>query len=324
MNRQTVYAIALGAGIAAGLMSLAGLRPSAISLPLLIAAPLPVYVASLGWGTTAGIIAAIAATAAGLVWHGIAAAAVTAGLLFAPAALAGHLANLAQPDPQGKGLVWYPLSGILLRLAASVGVGFVIAGVALGYEANDITNAFVGLFREVLSAEPGTTVPDEEMLQQSARTYAAMLPAVVPAMWLMAHVLVMHIAAVITARSGQLARPPEDIAANVRLPSSALAIPALGIAAMLLLPSPGYEIGAIATGVGVAAFALSGIAELHVVTRGRPARNILLFFAWLTLVVFGFPVFVFAAMGVARSLRPAPSNLPPPGSPGPGGIIKKH
>jgi hypothetical protein len=324
MNRQTAYAIALGAGIAAGLMALAGLRPSAISLPLLIAAPLPVYVASLGWGTTAGIIAAIVATAAGLLWHGVAAAAVTAGLLFAPAALAGHLANLAQPDPQGKGLIWFPLSGILLRLMGSIGVGFVIAGIALGYEANDVTAAFVGLFREVLTADPGAEIPSEEMLVQSARTYAAMLPAVVPAMWLMAHVLVMHIAAVITARSGLLARPPEDIAANMRLPSAALAVPALGLAGMMMLPSPGYEISAIAAGVGIAAFALSGIAELHVVTRGRPSRGIVLFFAWLTLVVFGFPVFVFAAMGVARSLRAAPSNLPPPGTPGPGGIIKKH
>lgn len=324
MNRQTVYAIAFGAGIAAGLMSLAGLRPSAISLPLLIAAPLPVYVASLGWGTAAGVVSALVATAAALLWHGVAAAAVTAGLLFAPAALAGHLANLAQPHPQGQGMIWFPLTGILLRLAGSIGAGFVIAGVALGYHPDDVTSAFVGLFREVLATDPGAAVPDEALLEQSARTYAAMLPAVIPAMWLMAHVLVMHIAAVITARSGLLARPAEDIAANLRLPKAALAIPLLGVAGMAMLPSPAYEISAIAAGVGIAAFALSGIAELHVVTRGRPARGIVLFFSWLTLLIFGFPVFVFAAMGVARSLRPANTTQPPPGASGPSGIVKRN
>ncbi len=101
MNKQTVYAIAIGAGIAAGLMAIAGLRPSAFSLPLFIGAPFAVYVASLGWGTASGVIAAVVATGAALLWHGPAAAAVTAGLLFAPAALAGHLANLARPAPNG-------------------------------------------------------------------------------------------------------------------------------------------------------------------------------------------------------------------------------
>ncbi len=318
MNRQTIYLTAIGAGIAAGLMALAGLRPSAISLPLLIAAPLAVYVASLGWGTAAGIIAAVVASCLALVWHGPVALAVTAGLLFAPAALAGHLANLAQPSGNGPGLIWYPLSGILLRLMLSIGVGFVIAGAALDYSASEVTGAFVGLFRELMTANPDATMPPDDMLQQSAQTYAALLPAVVPAMWLMAHVLVMHVSAVITRRSGLLARPPEDIAANVRLPSSALIIPLAGIAGMMMAPSPLYEICAVATGVGIAGFALSGIGELHLVTRGRPARQVVLFFAYLTLIIFGFPVFVFAAMGVARSLKPAPASQPPRGPSGTG------
>lgn len=322
MNKQTVYAIAFGAGIAAGLMAIAGLRPSAFSLPLFIAAPFAVYVASLGWGTAAGAIAAVVAAGAALLWHGPAAAAVTAGLLFAPAALAGHLANLARPAPNGTGMDWYPISGIVLRLMASVGVGFVIAGAALGYDTNEVADAFVGLFRELTASDPSVTPPSDEVLQQSARTYAALLPAVIPAMWLFSHVLVMHIAAIVTARSGLLARPAEDIAANVQLPAWAIAVPSFGIAGMMLLGSPLYEVCAIAAGIGIAGFALTGLAELHVSTRGKPARSIVLFFAWLTLVIFGFPIFIFAAMGVARSLRRAPPSQPPAGSSGPGGIAK--
>ena len=85
-----------------------------------------------------------------------------------------------------------------------------------------------------------------------------------------------------------------------------------------MAPSPLYEICAVATGVGIAGFALSGIGELHLVTRGRPARQVVLFFAYLTLIIFGFPVFVFAAMGVARSLKPAPASQPPRGPSGTG------
>lgn len=315
---QAAIFIAIAAGLASGLMAIAGLRATPFALPLLIIAPAAVYIASLGWGTIAGLVAAVAASALGLFWHGPAALAVVAGLLFAPAALAGHLANLAQPDAVRGGLSWFPVSQVLLRLMGALGAGFVIAGLAMGYEAASVIDAFEALFAEVMKANPDGAAPDGELVKQSAAFYAAMLPAVVPGMWLLAHVLVMHFAAVVTARSGLLARPPEDIAQTAGLPRLALAIPLLGIAGMAAFASPYYEIAAIATGLGVAGFGLVGLAELHLSTRGRPSRQMILFFSYLLLIVFGFPILVLAVTGAVRCLR-RPAVMPPPnGSAGPG------
>jgi hypothetical protein len=322
MNRQTAIAIAFAAGMAGGLMSLAGLRPTAFSLPLLIVAPAAIYIASLGWGTVAGIIAAATATGIGFIWHGPAAIAVTGALLFAPAALAGHLANLAQPNPNGQGLLWYPLSDMLFRLMMALFVGFVIAGIAIGYERQEIAGAFSEFFREIMAAD-GAQPPSDEAIRQTAEAYAAMLPGVISGILLLAHVLVMHFSAVITARSGLLARPPEDLAANISLPKSALAIPGAGLFGIFFLGSPAFEIASLAAGLGIAGFALVGLGELHVSTRGRPARSAILFFSYLLLVVFGFPVFVLAVMGALRTLKGPAQNSLPPGSNGNGRSLPK-
>ncbi len=323
MSRQAAIGIAIAAGLASGLMALAGLRPTPFALPLLVAAPVAVYIASLGWGTLAGIISAVVASALSL-WHGPQAMVIVAGLLFAPAAFAGHLANLAQPDPNGPGLLWYPLSKVLLRLMAALGVGFVLAGIAMGYDAETVNAAFRELFREILAANPDGTPLSEEVIAQSAATYAALLPAVIPGMWLLAHVLVMHFSAVVAARSGQLARPPEDIAMTAMLPAAAIALPVVGIAAMLFLPSPGYEIAAVATGLGFAGFCLTGLAEMHVSTRGRPGRRVLLAAAYVALILFGFPILVFALMGMTRSLRRSSTMPPRDGAAGPGNRPSIH
>ena len=311
MFKQRTLAIAIIAGLAAGLMALAGLRPSPIAMALLIAAPAAIYIASLGWGNLAGVVAAAIAASAALAWHGAPGFVIAGGLLFFPAALAGHLANLGQPDAAGKAMIWFPLSGILLALMAAIGIAFVVAGFALDYQPAAVSIAFKALFKELIAANAGLEVPPEAMLEQSAAAYTKMLPAVIPGVWLLVHVLVMHFSAMITARSGLLARPAEDIAANTRLPAAALVIPLAGLAGMAILASPFAEICAVAAGIGIAGFALTGIAELHLKTRGWPGRAATLFFAYFLLIVFGLPAIIFAIMGAARSLRNPVQNRPP-------------
>ena len=59
MNSNIALLIGLLAGLAAGLMVLAGFAGGSVSLVLIFASPAAVYIASLGWGTIAGIVAAI-------------------------------------------------------------------------------------------------------------------------------------------------------------------------------------------------------------------------------------------------------------------------
>jgi hypothetical protein len=308
MSRQAIIGIAIAAGLASGLMAAAGFRPTPLAMPLLIGAPLAVYIASLGWGPVAGSIAALGGSAVVLGWHGPEALVIASGLLFVPAAVAGHLANLAQPAPSGSGMIWYPLPMLLLRLMAVLALGFIASGIVMGYEPQSVIEAFKQIFREIMASDPALEMPSDELIARNAAAYAAMLPAVVPGMMLLAHVLVMHFAAIIASRSGLLARPAEDLATTFVLPRFALAIPLAGFAAMVALPHPAYEIAAIAAGLGTAAFALGGLAELHRATRGRPGRQALLAIAYLTLVVFGFPVLIFAVMGAVRTLRRAPQS----------------
>jgi len=312
MQTKTI-AIGLFAGVAAGLMAAAALRPGAFVLPMLFAAPAAVYMASLGWGTVAGALAAIAAAVVAGFMSGPPAALSVAALFFVPAAWAGHLANLAQPAPDGRGLVWFPLSGILLRLAAALVSGFIVTGVVLGYDPVEIETALRELLAEIVKAGGG--VADDAAIAGSARAYIALLPAVVPGMWLMLHVLVMHLSAIVTARSGVLARPAEDIAATLTLPPAFVGAVAAAGGGMIVLPSPGYEIAALVFGAGVAALALVGLAQVHLNSRGKPGRGLLLALTYGLLVVLGFPALVLAVFGAIRCMRGPVAPPPPPALP---------
>jgi hypothetical protein len=126
----------------------------------------------------------------------------------------------------------------------------------------------------------------------------------------MLHVLVMHLSAMIVRQSGRLARPAEDIAATANLPVEALALPVAGITGMVLFAGPAYEIAAVAAGIGTAGFGLIGLAELHYVSRGRPGRGVMLFVSYLVLVLFSFPLLVFAGIGARRAIKRR-NRMPP-------------
>lgn len=315
MSQIKAPAIGLFAGIAAGLMALAALRPGAFVLPMLFAAPAAVYIASLGWGTIAGAIAAVIGAGIAVAVEGPQPAIVIAALFFLPAAWAGHLANLARPSETGPGLDWFPVSGILLRLMAALFGGFVVAGIALGYDPAVVTKMLTEFFTEVVRSGEGAV--DDATLEANARAYVALMPAVIPAMWLLLHVLVMHLSAIVTARSGVLARPAEDIAATANLPLAVVGAAAGALVGMTVLPSPGYEVAAIGAGLAIAGLGLVGLAQLHYASRGKPGRGIMLFLSYFVLVVFGLPILVLAVIGALRAFRgiQTPPPLPPGGSP---------
>lgn len=115
--------------------------------------------------------------------------------------------------------------------------------------------------------------------------------------------------------SGLLPRPWPDLPSSLRL--SRFAFAALGVALLLCLAPGAARVMAasVATGLMVA-FALSGLAALHGLTRGRSSRPVILgsFYA-LCLALFPWPLVLAAGLGladVARPLRraPAPSNQP--------------
>jgi len=308
MNARNAILIGLLAGLAGGLMTLAGMRAGLAALPLMFAAPLAVYVASLGWGTVAGFLAAAVAILINAFDGALPAAAVTGVLLFLPAAWAGHLANLAQPDASGRGLEWYPLSRILAWLMAAVAAGFILTGWIAGIDAAVIADDLARALREIVAAQGDA--PPQFDIDQAARLYSIVVIAVMPALWLTLHVLVFQIAAAVTRRSGRLARPAQDIAAEASLPPAALIVPVAGLAGMFLTDGAVREIAAVLAGVGIAGFALVGLAEIHFASRGRPGRMLLLIGCYLLIPLFSLALVVFAAIGARRSLRRAAAGGP--------------
>lgn len=316
MIKQNGIIIGLLAGIAAGLMMLAAMRAGPAMIIMLFAAPAAIYMASLGWGTVAGIGAATTACVIAFFAGGPAAAVFSLVLLFGPAAWTGHLANLGQPSADGKSTIWFPIDMIFLRLVVMIAIGFVVLGLIFGYDSATIEEGMLELLREFVGSQSDANLTDEG-LQRSARLYAAMVPVILPAMWVFLHVTVFYVSAAIVRQSGKLARAKDDIPATANLPFAFVGLPLAGIVGMYVAGSPIYEIAAVMTGAGLAAFSLTGLAELHLTSRGKPSRPALLFAVYAFIFAFTLPLLFFAALGVLRSwrMRPPPSPTNPPSNP---------
>lgn len=309
MRQATNWIIGLLAGIAGGLMALAEPTTVSMGLILLFVAPMAIYIAALGWGTVCGLVAAIAATLVSSYGGDLASPVATGTLLFLPAAWAGHLANLARRETThnkgngaGETILWFPLSGILLRLMLALAAGLLLTGWASGFSGEELVRLFTQMMNEAVKSEP--ELANSIDIERVATLYARLTPLVAAALWLLMHVLVMNISAMIVRMSGRLARPAEDIAATVNLPVEVLVMPIAGLVGMVAFSGPLANFGAVFAGVGIAGFALIGLADLHWVSRGRPGRGAILFFSYLALPLFFLlPLAVFAFIGARRSIR---------------------
>jgi hypothetical protein len=310
MNRLSGTIIGILAGIASGLMAIAALRAGTAALAMMFAAPIPVYLASLGWGTAAGFVAAALAAASGMIIGGVKSIVVTAALMFLPAAWVGHLANLGQRGADGT-LIWFPLEKVFFHLAVAVIAGILVMGFVLRYDTAALQQMMLDMMKELASSGRQSPAVTEEGMARSARLYAALIPFLVPMIWLIIHVVIFYLAALIARRSGRLARPRDDIPATANLPFAATGIPLAGIVGMIFSTSPFYEIGAVMAGVGTGAFALVGLAELHLRSMGRPGRNLMLFATYLLLFLFTLPIVILAIMGILRSWRRRMPPMPP-------------
>ena len=110
--------VGIGAGLVAALLFSVVITGSPLSALLYSAAPLPIFIASLGWNHRSGLFA----TAAGALAVAVALAP-TGGIAFAliiglPAWWIAYLALLARTDAQGA-VEWYPLGNLMVWIAAT-------------------------------------------------------------------------------------------------------------------------------------------------------------------------------------------------------------
>jgi hypothetical protein len=306
--KPSAVLIGLLAGFATALLFAGVVVQSSLAIVLSLAAPLPIFIASLGWGSAVGFVAALAA---GVGLGAVTSSPISGALLFAsialPAAVVGHVAGLARPVEAAAGdkpsLDWFPVPRILLAVAAVATLACLFTGWLIGYDPVAIGNELA----EALAAQAGGNEAARAQIQDFARQIVRIIPYLQPAILTLILTVCLYAGAAITRLSGKLARPRDDIpAAAGALPRVALPIFALALAANF---APGVVgiVGAVASGSFGMAFTLAGLAAIHRMTRGSRSRGLILFALYMSIVILTFPLVVATILGLSETARRRPS-----------------
>ncbi|KAB0680659.1 hypothetical protein [Aureimonas leprariae] len=310
--RPSAILIGLLAGFATALLFAGVVVQSSLAIFLSLAAPLPIIIASLGWGSPIGFLAALAA-GGGL---GVVTGSTMSGaLLFAsialPAAVVGHIAGLARPvasDAAGNpALDWFPVPRILLGIALVAILACTFTGWLVGYDPVAVGNEL----GEMFASQVGENEAARTQLQEFARQVVRIIPFLQPALLTLVLATSLYLGGAITRLSGKLARPRDDIPATAgSLPK--LALPLFGLAlAASFAPGAVGMIGAVATGSLGMAFTLSGLAAIHRMTRATRSRGLILFALYMSILFLTFPLVVATVLGLSETAkrRPAPPSI---------------
>ncbi len=309
MNSKTLL-IAVVAGIASAVMAIAAAGLGVAGVPLFLAASLPIYFSALSWGTIAGMAASIVAIIVASTLVGPQAAIIVGLAHTIPASILGHQANLAQPSENGGGMVWYPVSNLLFNLTILIAIGLVIAGFLIGYSEVSLTPAMSEALKEVFRLNPPPVPLSDAEIEAAARKSFSILPFIFSGIWLVVHVLNCHVAGMISRASGFLPRPADDIPLNAGLPKYSLAVFLVALMLSVLLSGVAQQIAATFAGALMMAFALVGLAAFHLRLRGNSGGLPILVLSYLLIVVFYFPLILFAVGGIMRVSTNNSKNLP--------------
>ena len=280
-----VILIGLGAGAAAALMFASVVSGSIAAILLFYLAPLPIFIAALGWGHLAGLIAAAVATAAVTI--------VSSTFFIAVAVIAfgawwlGYCALLARPASSAGALEWYP-AGRLVLWAAVIGTLVVVAAIPnFGMDQQSVQAALRKAYERILRDRSLI-----DMLVVAVPPAAAVFSTVT-------NLLNLWLAARIVKISGRLRRPWPDLPA-LNLPTSSSGLLAAAIVGSFLPDLFGVLSGAFAASL-LMAFAMLGFAVLHAITRGMSARALVLGAVYAATAILGWPVLAISILGLAET-----------------------
>jgi hypothetical protein len=305
--------VGIGAGLVSALLFTVVITGSPLALLLSYVAPLPVFIAALGWNHRAGLVAAAFGTAAVAV-----VLKVPLGIAFAvgaalPAWWIAYLVLLARNDGAGVS-EWYPLGRLLVWIAAIAALVTVGGALAISTDFETYRNVMTRGLQLVLSGGdgigPAMRLPSGVDVADLASRLAFMVPIAAGASFVPMIVANLWLAAKAVQVSGRLPRPWPFIPAT-RLPAKAVAALGAGLALSFAGGFVGLAGGAI-TGALVAAFGLTGLAAIHDLSRDRPWRMPTLFAIYLALLIMLITVFPFLALlGIADALIDLRRRRPP-------------
>jgi hypothetical protein len=297
MMKQTIL-VSIAAGAASALMLTSIATGAATALLLFYLSPLPLMIAALGWGSAAALIgAALAGMAAGLIFglpHAV-------GYLIAvglPAWWLGHLALLARApaaNDEPAALEWYPLGRIVLWSAFCAAVISFAGLLVLGTDEAAIRTALRHGLTRIVGAPPagseGAAMIDLLIATAPAAAAVVAMATLAGNLWL---------AARIAKGTNRLRRPWPDLT-EISYPIVVLAV----LAASAVISMTGGMLAMLAqsaTAVLILAYALGGLALLHMASAGFTGRRFMLGTVYAATLVFGWPALILALGGIADAL----------------------
>jgi hypothetical protein len=299
---------ALLLALAAGLISTvvfasATTGPMLVRMLLFFLTPLSLYLAGLGLGPLAVVLAAIAATITILLLASPLTAVVYAATSALPAIVATRLALLSRGA--GEEQEWYPVGRIIAAAAMFGGLFAVIILMLMGGDVEALTKVMRGAIDEFVKSQiasiPGAPAITEEQIDELAKTTLSSLPWVLGALAMATILLNLWLAGRITQASGRLVRPWPDLAAIQLPPTASLALFA-ALALTLVGGMPGLFAGGLA-GALMVAFGMVGLAVAHTLTRGSPWRNFTLAGLYALVLFFTAPaLMLLAIVGLAETV----------------------
>jgi hypothetical protein len=276
------FVVAIGAGCAAALLFIVSAQSSLLAMTLAYLAPLPIMIATIGWGLDGGAIAAavsiavlalIAEPLSALVFSASVAAPAFVLAAFSITPLGRYLKRL-KPDapahaPVGAIVSLAALLGMLGAVAVLTTVIMLYGGYSAG--ARHVAEAITALAGDAFDGAPGNL---------TAREFADALvrygPAAIAASTLMMLCVNLYGAARSTQLSRNLPRPWPDVPTSLALPWPVGVAFLVCLAGAYTLPAPTAQYFSIGVGGLGAALALQGLAVTHALSRGLKMRPLML------------------------------------------------
>ena len=288
--------MALGAGICSAIAMFSIVFGSVLALPLFYLAPLPLYLAGLGIGGHAAIIAVVAAVVtSGLIGGAYAALpfAVAYGL---PVVTVCRQALQVSPSNTGQP-VWQPFGNVIGSLTF---FGMVTIVIAAFMTTNDETlgpldQAVVGFLGQALASMQGN-IPSEAR-DALVAGLAQFFPGMAIASWIVMHIVNASAAQGVLVKSGRNLRPVVSFV-KLTLPDwCSWLLVAAGLLAVVASGDWGY-IGQNLVIVALVPFFLLGLAVAHTFARSLAGGTWMLICFYVLIVVLGWFSFVIAGIGI--------------------------
>ena len=293
MNAQTIL-IALIAGATSFVLMAAGLVGGLSAFPLLVLSPLPIVIASLGWGTMAGGLAAFAGMICIFFFAHINSALIyLAGIGF-PAAYLSHLIGLSRQDDPDQEEEWFPVGDIMFRAIILGGLVFGLGFIISKFDITEFTQAALTGFEPTIQQLEANT---QQTFRDALTFQIRMLPYFVPATWLLMIWINIWLGVKVAKLSNRMNRPKFTLK-DAEIPFITALV--LGAAVVVSFAAPPLSyLGAAFVGALGMALVIMGCVTLHVVTLNNKLRGIMLSLLYASMLFFGFPIFIMAGLGLA-------------------------